>query len=134
MEHQNNQDFILIPQLSNQEEFLNAILNSHAFYMKSYNWFVIWGLVFAGIITLHNVLFAGNRYTIKDYNTIKYGMLSIYACMVFVLIVIIIIGYSRQSKVRKLIKETALSNNFEYQDLRNEINMLIMLNGLGTKI
>ncbi|SEC79484.1 hypothetical protein SAMN04489761_3605 [Tenacibaculum sp. MAR_2009_124] len=61
-------------------------------------------------------------------------MLIILGTLVFILFIIGIICYKRQSKVREQIMKVANANNVPYQGLRNEINSIIAYNNLGHKI
>ncbi|MBQ0733788.1 hypothetical protein [Aquimarina celericrescens] len=116
------------------ESKLKAILDLYGDYQKIYLYvrFVIFGVL--GTVLIYNLGFAGNNYSISDFNTIKTTMVIIMMCFVGLLIVIGIKAYKKQKIVKTALKKASIEHNIEFKPLKKEFNRLVRTSFKGPKI
>ncbi|MBL3655984.1 hypothetical protein [Fulvivirga sediminis] len=94
-------------------------------YMNLYTYLRVTMLGMGVLVLLYNIFIAGNSYPISTYDNIMTGVISVCGLVVFVLVVISVLAFRQQGKIRKILKEFAEQRNFDYKELKNEYNIVI---------
>ncbi len=93
--------------------------------MKLYKRIALLLLLFALVILAYNSFFVGKRYSTAELNIIYFIFFTIIGIIIFFIIIIAFKDHKQQKKIRNIIKEIALANDFEYKDLKDEINIIL---------
>ena len=123
MDTENNHEFKCIKRLKKEE--LKTILDDYQKYTSQYTWAKIPILIMVVVFTIYNFFYAGKRYSISDYNTIKSTMIAIISIVVISLIVAVVILFKSQGQLRSKIKVLAKNNNIPYKELKKELNIAV---------
>lgn len=131
MNNQNNEQFKYLSKLN--EEQLKPVMDEFMVYSKKSSRAFLPFYVFIIVIGVYNIFFAGNSYSISDYNLIKTVFASICGVLAVILVVFAIIMFKHQKDVFKQLKILSEKLNIPYKPLKKEFRIFIKstFGGLG---
>ncbi len=115
----------LVTELKDKEKELKHVFDTYVNYNKIFIWIRIAIFAVVAVIGVYNIFFAGKRYSISEYNTIKYTMAAALGIIACVLIGVAIVAFRKQYEIRALVKTLASSKKMNYKDLKKEINIVL---------
>ncbi len=122
----------LLSKLSEEER--KSLFDLYATYSKSFARVKYVAFAILGLVLVYNLFFAGNRYTISEYNTIRNTFALTAAGILIVLIIISILVFKTQATVKKELKGLASKYSIAYKPLKKEFNAFIKSQAGGVPV
>ncbi|MEP0214256.1 MAG: hypothetical protein ABJD66_13620 [Cellulophaga sp.] len=107
------------------ETKLKEVLDEYLNFMSSAKYLRYVLLLFGALVLLYNVFIAGKSYSYSDYNTIKTVVILI--CCIFITALLVFAGiyFTKQVKVKGILKEIAEYHNLDFKKVRKEFNLYV---------